>query len=96
MNTFELTGDPLDVETEGHIRARGTYHNDEFYWQSCWIDNNFDAAYVVGPKPPKDLPMYSYPGFYGTYENIRRIGAILEAEQAHAQPGDKILKKRNH
>jgi hypothetical protein len=91
-----LSSDPLDVETEGHIRARGTYDNDEFDWESYWNDNKFNAAYVVGPKPPKVLRTYSYPGFYGTFENVRRIGAIREAEQEHAEPGDRILKKVNH
>jgi hypothetical protein len=96
VNTFVLDGDPLHAETEGHIRARGTYDNDEFDWESYWNDNKFNAAYVVGPKPPRDLRTYSYLGFYGTFKDVRRIGAIFEAEQAHAQPGDKILKKKDH
>ncbi len=95
VNTL-VSNDPFDLDREGHIRARGTYDNDEFDWESYWNDNKFNAAYVVGPKPPRNLRAYSYLGDFGVINNVRRIGAILEGEQAHAQPGDKILKKKGH
>lgn len=94
VNTFpgsyEGDEDPVYLETQGHIRARGNYDNSQFDWHSYWHQNKFNQAYVVGPKPPKDLRAYEY-GVWG--ETVRRIGAIKSAEEAHAEAGDKVLSK---
>lgn len=95
VNTFVIV-DPSDGDTEGFIRARGTYDNSEFDWESYWNNNKYNHAYVVGPNPPRILRTYSYLGYYGPYQNVRRIGAIKSAEQAHAQPGDRVLTKIDH
>jgi hypothetical protein len=101
VNTFTDDGIPLHMEAQGHIRARGTYDNSEFDWNSWWGHNKFDHAYVVGPTPPKVLRTYSYaPGVdYGWglihYDNVRRIGALLEGEEAHQELGDRILHRHN-
>lgn len=93
VNTF--TGvwygddDPFYLETQGHIRARGDYDNDQFDWKSYWHNNKFNVAYVLGVKPPKDVAPYAY----GVFTNVRRIGALLQGEEAHLQPGLEILEK---
>jgi hypothetical protein len=96
VNTFVSTG-PSDLDTEGHIRARGTYDNSQFDWKSYWNENKYNRAFVVGPKPPKELRTYSYTraggGFTAVFNDVRRIGALLAGEQKHQQPGDKILSK---
>jgi hypothetical protein len=76
---------------EGHIRARGPYDNSQFNWDQYFNANKFDKAYATGPKPPKELRAYSY----GIWDNVRRIGALLEGEEAIAQPGDKTVAKPN-
>jgi len=96
-NTFEwVDGDPeVYLRTAAHIRARGTYDNDQFDWATYWSKNRFDHAYVTGPNPPEEVREYSYAGAYGTFEHVRRIGALLEGEQDIAEPGDETLHKHN-
>lgn len=94
VNTFTFDPDePWQLLREGHIRARGTYDNSQFDWKMYFNENKFDNAYATGPKPPKDLRTYSYTSGSYVFNNIRRIGALLEGEQAIAQPGDKIKSK---
>ena len=95
-NTFTWAdGDPaVDLLTQGHIRARGTYDNEQFDWATFWSKNHFDAAYVTGPNPPDTVRAYQYTKGY-TFENVRRIGALAEGEDAIAEPGDETLYKHN-
>ncbi len=93
INTFAGDSDPLSLKKEGHIRARGTYDNSQFDWDNYFNENQFNHAFVVGPKPPKELRTYFYTSGTFTFNNVRRIGAIKAAEQANAQPGDKVLSK---
>lgn len=95
-NTFQY--DPSDPEwndvflrTAAHIRARGTYDNAQFDWDSYFRVNRYNHAFATGPNPPGDLRGYTYPGGYGTYQNVRRIGVILEGEQDIAEPGDTTI-----
>ena len=92
VNTFTSV-DPLELRKEGHIRARGTYDNSQFDWGAYFNENKYDNAYATGPKPPKDLREYSYTSGPYTFDHVRRIGALLEGEQAIALPGDKIVAK---
>lgn len=94
-NTFEWdTGDPdVYLRTEGHIRARGTYDNSQFDWWGYLQENKYDQAYLTGPKPQFDVRGYEYPSFYGAFENVRRIGALLEGEEEIAEPGDKTVER---
>ncbi len=76
------------------IRARGTYDNSQFNWESYWNDNTFDRAAVtlVGASLPSfDVRTYSYPNSYGVFNNVRRIGALVQPEIVNAAPGDTIL-----
>ena len=91
VNTFTADGNPIHLLTEGHIRARGTYDNSQFDWNAYLHSNKFDQAYATGPQPPKDLSEYSYVGSYGKIINVRRIGAVLEGEEAVKGPGDTIV-----
>ncbi len=87
-NTF-INADP----TGQHIRARGTYDNSQFDWASYFNGNNYNKAVCVGPAPPANLETYSYVGFYGTYNTVRRIGAIIQGEVDHGLAGDQVLVK---
>ena len=94
VNTFAGDGEPLHLQTQGHIRARGTYDNSQFDWDNYFNENKYNRAYVVGPKPPKELRAYTYMSGSYTFNNVRRIGAIEAAELANAQPGDTVRAKR--
>ncbi len=87
-NTF-VNLDP----TGQFIRARGTYDNSQFDWASYWNDNTFNKAVIVGVDPANDVRTYSYPNSYGTFNNVRRIGAVIQGELDHAQSGDTVLVK---
>jgi hypothetical protein len=91
VNTF--SADPHSKK-QGHIRARGTYDNRQFDWASYWRENEYNHAFVVGPNPPSRLRAYTYTSLGFTFRNVRRIGAICQAEQDNAQPGDRVLAKR--
>jgi hypothetical protein len=95
VNTY--AADPSSKKAS-HIRARGNYDNSEFHWGSYWRHNTYNRAWVVGPKPPKDLRAYTYAdvdseGRTLTFRNVRRIGISRLAEQANARPGDRVIGK---
>ena len=94
MGGAVITGNQF-VGGEQLIRARGTYDNSQFNWQSYWNDNTFDRAAVtlVGTSLPAfAVRTYSYPnGTYGTFNNVRRIGALIQPEIVNAVPGDTVL-----
>ncbi len=76
------------------IRARGTYDNSQFDWAAYWNNNTFDRAVVAGAKPPADLRTFSYTSSSGyTFNNVRRIGGVIQAEVDNAQNGDTVLVK---
>lgn len=88
-----ITGNTFsDSAPDGQlIRARGTYANAQFDWASYWNGNTFNKAAVVGASPPADVRTYSYPNSYGTFNNVRRIGAIIQGEVDNAQANDMVL-----
>jgi hypothetical protein len=90
VNTFSAD---QHSKKQGHIRARGDYDNSEFDWASYWHTNRYNRAFVVGPKPPRVLRAYTYSSDGFTFRNVRRIGAICQAEKDNAQPGDRVLSK---
>ncbi len=73
------------------IRVRGTYDNTQFDWATYWTANTFNKAAVVGASPPAVVETYSYPNSYGTFNNVRRIGAVIQGEVDHAQANDTVL-----
>lgn len=75
------------------IRARGTYDNSQFDWASYWNNNTFQKAVVVGSNPPANLTTYSYISGPYTFNNVRRIGTIIQGEVDHAAAGDTVLVK---
>ena len=91
-NTFNNTYTRPD-DTSGYIRARGTYDNSQFDWASYWSTNIFTNGAVIDTidGSPGNLQTYSYPGYYGTFNNVRRIGAGIQGELDHAQSGDTVL-----
>jgi hypothetical protein len=97
-NSFVNTHpDPISKKA-AHIRARGEYDNSQFNWGSYWRNNKYNRAWVVGPNPPKVLRAYIYTdvdseGKTLTFRNVRRIGISRLAEQANAQPGDRVIGK---
>ncbi len=76
-----------------YIRARGTYNNAQFNWADYWNLNTFDKAAIVGPTPPANVRTYSYPNSYGTFTDVRRIGATIQGEVDHGIAGDTVLVK---
>ena len=46
---------------------------------------------MFGTNPPTTIGEYSYSSGYGTFNNVRRIGAIIQQEIAHASSGDIVL-----
>ena len=99
-NSFVNTHpDPVSKKA-AHIRARGEYDNSQFKWGSYWRNNKYNRAWVVGPNPPKVLRDYVYTdvdseGKTLTFRNVRRIGISQLAEQANAQPGDRVIGKND-
>ena len=91
-NTFNNTYNTPD-DTSGYIRARGTYDNSQFDWASYWSTNIFTNGAVIDTidGSPGNLQTYSYPGSYGTFKNVRRIGTSIQGELNHAQSGDTVL-----
>lgn len=72
------------------IRARGTYNNTQFDWATYFAGNTFNHSVVFGAAPPANLGTFSVPNSYGTFNNVRRIGASIQGEVDHAGAGDTI------
>jgi hypothetical protein len=91
-NNFNNTYHTPD-NTSGYIRARGTYDNSQYDWASYWNQNEFANGAVIDTTDgsPANLQIYSYPGSYGTFNNVRRIGTSIQGEVNHAQSGDTVL-----
>lgn len=84
-----INGNTFSNSTQ-YIRARGVYAESEFDWASYWNDNTFDKATVaVVTTDPFDVRSYSY----GTFTNVRRIGATIQGTLDNALSGDTVLAK---
>ena len=87
---------------QGHIRVRGTYDASQFDWTAYLGGNQFDKAYVTGFQPPNEIREFSYSvadpdtcsGGTCTFAN-RRIGALLEGEDAIATAATRTMIKLN-
>ena len=89
-----ITGNSFTDGAEQYIRARGTYPNAEFDWESFWNDNTYDkAAVALVTESPFDVRTYSYTSGPYTFNDVRRIGATIEGEVTHAVSGDTVLVK---
>ena len=79
---------------EQYIRARGTYDNSLFDWESYWNNNTFDQAAVTldgSLQPAFAVRTYSYVSGSYTMNNVRRIGALVQPQIDNAAAGDTIL-----
>ncbi len=78
---------------EQYIRARGIYSEASFDWAAYWNNNTFSKAVIVGPNLPGELRAYSYTSGSYTFDNVRRIGALIQGEVDHAAASDTVLAK---
>jgi hypothetical protein len=85
-NTFSNTAPDGQL-----IRARGTYDNTQFDWATYFNGNTFNRSVVFGAAPPATLGTFTAPSGYGTFTDIRRIGASIQGEIAHALAGNTVL-----
>ncbi|MBA4181522.1 MAG: hypothetical protein C0506_13110, partial [Anaerolinea sp.] len=77
-----------------YIRARGTYVEAEFDWQSFWDDNAYDKATVaLVTESPFVLRSFSYLSAPYTFANVRRIGTTAQGEINNSVAGDTVLVK---
>ncbi|MDX2139708.1 MAG: right-handed parallel beta-helix repeat-containing protein, partial [Chloroflexota bacterium] len=98
-NEFNHTdADVMDsaIDDQQFIRARGTYDNSQFDWESYWEDNTYNKATValVGASG-FDVRSFTYTAGSYTFNNTRRIGGEIQPEVNHAQDGDRVLINRN-
>jgi SepF-like predicted cell division protein (DUF552 family) len=86
-----ITGNSF-VKGEQYIRHRGTVDNSQFNWADYWNTNSFDKAVITLSDETNFTPrVYSYAGSYGTFNNVKRIGAIIQSDITDvAQAGDLV------
>jgi hypothetical protein len=87
-----IQGNSFSGGTEQYIRARGTYDNSQFDWESYWNDNTFDKGTIL-INPPFDVQTYSYTSGSFLFNNVRRIGSTIQLEEDHAADGNTLLVK---
>lgn len=86
-----IIGNDFSGSTQ-YIRARGTYNEADFDWAGFWSDNSFDKATVaLVTEVPFDVRAYSYTSGPYTFNNVRRIGAVIQDEIGIAAAGDTVL-----
>lgn len=88
-----IQGNTFSGSTQ-YIRARGSYLEAQFDWQSFWNDNTYDGATVaLVTHSPFDVRSFSYTSDAYTFTNVRRIGGTIQGEVGVAQAGDTVLVK---
>ncbi len=90
---YQYNGDSYNGVGIAFIRARGTYENSQFDWQSFWENNLFNKAVVFGPNPPSELGTYSYTSGSYVFNNVRRIGVEIATEVKQAGNNHIVLAK---
>ncbi len=86
-----ITGNTFAPE-EQYIRARGTYTEAEFDWESYWNDNSYQKAVVtLEDLPTFAVRAYSYTSGPYTLTNVRRIGGVIQPQVDIAAAGDTVL-----
>ncbi|NWF67581.1 MAG: cadherin-like domain-containing protein, partial [Chloroflexi bacterium] len=94
-NTFTNTFTPSGSFWAQHIRARGTYDDTQFDWQSYWNDNTYNRATAViegtSYSTTFDVRPFTYTSGPYTFNNTRRIGAYIQQEVANVLSGDMLL-----
>ncbi|MBC7876562.1 MAG: hypothetical protein H7Y59_05265 [Anaerolineales bacterium] len=92
-NNFTNTHNTPD-NTSAHIRARGTYDNSQFDWESYWQDNTFNKAVItlIGAFPNVRTYSYTTSDPY-TFNNVRRIGVTIQADVDRAVAADTVFVK---
>lgn len=89
----QITGNQF-LGGQQYILARATYDNSQFNWKSYWEDNTYERAAVALANPATfDVRAYTYTSGSYTYDNTRRIGALIQPQIDVAQPGDTVLVK---
>lgn len=81
-----ISGNTFEDNNAWHIRARGTYDNSQFDWNSYLNGNTFTKGSVVTLETGGDIRPYDY----STYTNVRRIGSSIQAAIDAAQTGDTV------
>jgi hypothetical protein len=75
-----ITGNQF-VHGEQYIRHRGTVDNSQFNWAQYWNNNIFDKSVITLADEAGFTPRdFSYPGTYGTFNNVKRIGTIIQSD----------------
>lgn len=88
-NTFNHTDNSVDQQ---FIRARGTYDNSQFDWQSYWNNNDYNKSTVaLEGASGFNVRSYSYASAPYTFNDVRRIGGQIQPEVGHAVNGDRVL-----
>lgn len=90
---YDYNGDAYNGVGIAFIRARGTYDNSQFNWESYWNDNTYNKAVVFGPNPPSVLGTYSYTSGSYVFSNVRRIGVEIVTEVKQADNNHIVLAK---
>ncbi len=86
-----ITGNSF-VNGEQYIRHRGTVDNSQFNWNQYWSNNSFDKAVItLSPESSFAPRIFSYTSGTYNFNNVRRIGAIIQSEISNvAQNGDLV------
>ena len=89
-----ITGNSFSSGGLQYIRARGTYTEAEFDWESYWNDNTYDKGTVaLVTEAPFNLRTFSYVSVPYTFTNVRRIGTTAQGEVDNTMAGDVVLAK---
>ena len=83
-----ITGNTFEGDDKWYIRARGTYTESQFDWQSFWNNNTFRGA-SVALSNENDFALRDYA--YASYSNVRSIGSDLAWVLANASSSDTVL-----
>lgn len=92
-----ITGNTFTNAGSQYIKARGSYDNTQFDWESYWNNNTYDRAVVaLTTVTPFTLRDYTYSS--SCFSTVRRIAAVIQngftdGDGTVAQDGDTILVK---
>lgn len=86
-----ITGNRF-VNGQQYIRHRGTLDNSQFNWSQYWNNNSFDKAVITLADETAFTPRaYTYTNGSYHFNNVKRIGAIIQADISNvAQNGDLV------
>lgn len=82
-----ITGNTFEGDDKWYIRARGTYAESQFDWQSFWNNNTFKGA-VVALSNANTFAVREYT--YSSYTNVRSIGSNVSWTVDNATSNDTL------